>query len=119
MSPSSSPERRVARISLLAAGQPTPDPTAAALQLSARLDHAAARDLHGELLDLRGATVSVDGTGVAFCGALAAQILVAAARETLAAGGSFGLRASAALVEDLSRLGVLNEFPDLVEVAEC
>lgn len=119
MSPSSSPERRASRISLVAAAATEPVHDEAALRLSVRLDFDAARDLHGALLDHRGSALVVDGTAVTFCGALAAQVLVAASRETAAAENSFVLKASTALRDDLSRLGVLGEFPNLVEVAEC
>lgn len=124
MSPSSSPdssnpERRASRISLLPAGQPVPDRETNALTLPVRLDFAATRDLHAELLERRGSALSVDGTAVTFCGALAAQVLLSASRETAATGETFVLKASAALQDDLSRLGLLGEFSTLVEVTEC
>jgi anti-anti-sigma regulatory factor len=119
MSPSSSPERRASRISLLPAGEPAPVAEANALRLPVRLDFAAARDLHAELLERRGSALSVDGTAVTFCGALAAQVLLSASRETAATRQPFALKASSALQEDLSRLGVLGEFSTLVEVTEC
>jgi anti-anti-sigma regulatory factor len=119
MSPSSSPERRASRISIVTAAASAPDRDQPNLQLPARVDFDAARELHGALRDRCGLPLEVDGTAVAFCGALAAQVLVAASRETAAAGHSFVLRASTALRDDLSRLGVLGEFPNLVEVAEC
>ena len=43
-------------------------------------------------------------------GALAVQVLVAAARDWADDGHTFSLSASAAMQEDLTRLGVLNEF---------
>lgn len=119
MSPSSSPERRASRISIVAPAESTADQLQPALHLPVRLDFDAARDLHGALMDHRGSALVVDGTTVAFCGTLAGQILVAAMRDTAAAGNAFVLRASSALRDDLSRLGVLGEFQNLVEVAEC
>ncbi len=119
MSPSSSSERRASRISIVAAAEPVSDQDQTALKLPARLDFDAARDLHGALVDRGGSELLVDGTAVSFCGALAAQVLIAAVHDTAAAGNSFVLRASTALRDDLSRLGVLGEFQNLVEVAEC
>jgi len=119
MSPSSSPERRASRISLLPAAEPAPVGETTALRLPVRLDFAAARDLHAELLERRGSALLIDATAVTFCGALAAQILLSASRETAANGEPFTLMASSALHEDLSRLGVLGEFSTLVEVTEC
>lgn len=119
MSPSSSPVRRASRISILTTDRPAPDRDLATLDLPARLDFGSARDLHAGLMARRGLALAVDGSAVTFCGALAAQVLISASRETTAAGETFVLRASPALHDDLSRLGVLGEFSNLVEVAEC
>ncbi len=119
MSPSSSSARRASRISLVPAGQPEADGEPNDLRLPVRLDFAAARDLHAELVERRGSALSFDGTAVTFCGALAAQVLLSASRETAAAGAPVLLKASSALHDDLSRLGVLGEFSNLVEVTEC
>lgn len=119
MSPSSSSARRASRISLIPAGEPAAEVEQNCLQLPVRLDFAAARDLHAELVARRGSALAVDGTAVAFCGALAAQILVAASRDAAAGEASLLLKASPALHNDLSRLGVLGEFSNLVEVTEC
>jgi anti-anti-sigma regulatory factor len=121
MSPSSSSARRASRISLIPAGQTPADAEAETnvLRLPLRLDFAASRDLHAKFTELRGSALAIDGTAVTFCGALAAQVLLSASRETAATGETFVLKASPALQDDLSRLGVLGEFSNLVEVTEC
>lgn len=88
----------------------------AILTLPDRLDFNAARDLHARLAELRGTPVSIDGKAVVFGGALAAQVLLAAAQEWSAAGDVLLLTASAALRDDLQRLDVLSRFPTLIEV---
>jgi anti-anti-sigma regulatory factor len=80
------------------------------LQLQERLDFDAARDLHASLLALRGADLTIDGSAVRVGGALAAQILLAAARDWSLAGKSLILSASTSLQDDLSRLGLLGAF---------
>ena len=80
------------------------------LDLPERLDRDAARDLHAELLQRRGADLILNGSNVRTAGALAVQVLVAAARDWADDGHTFSLSASAAMQEDLTRLGVLNEF---------
>lgn len=80
------------------------------LALPERLDRDAARNLHTELLKRRGGDLILDGSNVRTAGALAVQVLVAAARAWADDGRSISLTASAAMQEDLARLGVLNEF---------
>ncbi|WP_103257938.1 STAS domain-containing protein [Tabrizicola aquatica] len=80
------------------------------LHLPERLDFDAARTLHGQLLALRGHPVSIDGSAVRTGGALAAQVLLAAARDWRAAGQPFAFAPSVALQDDLERLGVLSEI---------
>jgi anti-anti-sigma regulatory factor len=116
MSPSSRATARVAK--------PTPpDATLdqgpaepATVTLPERMDFNAARDLHARLAELRGSPVSVDGTAVVFGGALAAQILLAAALDWSAAGDTLLLTVSPTLRDDLQRLDVLGRFPTLIEV---
>lgn len=80
------------------------------LALPDRLDRDAARDLHAVLLQRRGADLTLDGSAVRTAGALATQVLVAAARDWVADGYALTLLASDPMQEDLTRLGVLNEF---------
>jgi anti-anti-sigma regulatory factor len=80
------------------------------LQLPERLDFNAARDIHQQLLALRGKAVTVDGSLVRAGGALATQVLLAALREWHGAGLAFTLSSSVALQDDLERLGVLPEI---------
>lgn len=80
------------------------------LVLSPRLDHAAARSLYAEVSNRPGKALQIDGQAVTFCGGLSAQILLAAARNRRAAGIDFSLTPSAAMRDDLDRLGVLNEI---------
>ena len=118
MSPSSSAEHRPSRTSPdTEQGRRQPDWTT--VTLSDRMDFAAARDLQEQLTELRGLPVAVDGTAVVFGGALGAQVLLSASREWAAAGHAWRLTVSAALRNDLQRLGLLGEFPNLVEVERC
>ena len=80
------------------------------LHLPERLDFDAARTLHGQLLALRGRPVIIDGSAVRTGGTLAAQILLAAARDWRAAGQPFTFAPSVALQDDLERLGVMSEI---------
>ena len=82
----------------------------APLVLGERLDRDAARDLHAALIQRRGEDLTIDGSAVRTAGALAVQVLLAAAHDGLAQGRTVTLTASAAMREDLARLGVLNEF---------
>jgi anti-anti-sigma regulatory factor len=82
----------------------------APLVLGERLDRDAARDLHAALVQRRGEDMAIDGSAVRTAGALAVQVLLAAARDGSAQGRTLTLTASAAMREDLARLGVLNEF---------
>lgn len=81
-----------------------------ALVLPERLDRDAARDLHAELLCRRGLDLEIDGALVRTAGALAAQVLVAAARDWAAEGKTLTLAVSVPMREDLARLGLLSEF---------
>ena len=81
-----------------------------ALVLPERLDRDAARDLHAEFLGRRGHDLEIDGTLVRMAGALAAQVLVAAARDWAGEGRTLTLTASLPMREDLARLGLLSEF---------
>lgn len=54
--------------------------SSASLELSPRLDLRAAGPLKSEILDLRGADLSLDGSAVEHLGALALQVIRAAAR---------------------------------------
>lgn len=112
MSPSSS--ATLCDADLTGPGRNSTEP--ATLALPDRLDFNAARDLHARLAELRGTPVSIDGKAVVFGGALAAQVLLAAAQEWSAAGDALLLTASAALRDDLQRLDVLSRFPTLIEV---
>ena len=87
------------------------------LHLPERLDFDAARELHGQLLALRGRPISIDGSAVRVGGTLAAQILLAAARDWRAADLPFTFAASVALQDDLDRLGVLSEIAQEEETA--
>ena len=80
------------------------------LHLPERLDFDAAREFYGQLLALRGRPISIDGSAVRAGGTLAAQILLAAARDWRAVGLPFTFAASVALQDDLDRLGVLSEI---------
>lgn len=80
------------------------------LHLPEKLDFDAARALHAELLALRGRPISIDGTSVRSGGTLAAQILLAAARDWRATDLPFTLAPSVALQDDLERLGILSEI---------
>ncbi|MDZ4085890.1 MAG: hypothetical protein U1E69_03710 [Tabrizicola sp.] len=119
MSPSSSAADRAVETPASSDGSICPEPQRAIIRLPDRLDFAAARDLHADLVELRGVPVLVDGTAVVFSGALAAQVLLATSRDWKAVGETLALTVSSAMHSDLVRLGVLGEFPQLVEVAEC
>lgn len=80
------------------------------LLLPERLDRDAARDLHAELMQRRGADLIIDGSSVRAAGALAVQVLVAATRDWSAKDQTLTVAASPLMREDLARLGVLNEF---------
>lgn len=80
------------------------------LILSQRQDHAAARALWSALMERRGQPLHVDGQSVVFCGGLTAQILLATARDSRQQGVEFKLILSAAMRDDLERLGVLTEI---------
>jgi chemotaxis protein CheX len=80
------------------------------IALPERLDRDAARDLHAELLQHRGTDLTLDGSIVRAAGGLAVQVLVAAAREWAADGRLLTLLVSAPMREDLTRLGMLDEF---------
>jgi anti-anti-sigma regulatory factor len=116
MSPSSSAGRRAVQKSEASAvpGNASTEPTT--IRLSDRLDFAAARDLHARFVECRSASVRVDGSAVIFGGALAAQVLLSASRDWAEAGTEWSLCASPALRNDLQRLGLLGDFPNLVEV---
>jgi anti-anti-sigma regulatory factor len=115
MSPSSSAGHRPSR-------KPKPDTgqdrrlDGTTVTLPDRMDFTAARELHQYLAKLRGSSVTVDGTAVVFGGALGAQVLLSASRDWAAAGHAWRLTVSTALRNDLQRLGLLGEFPNLVEV---
>ena len=116
MSPSSSAATAVAQTTGPEAGPDLGATAPATLKLPERLDFNAARDLHARLIELRGTPVSVDGKSVIFGGALAAQVLLAAAQEWSAAGDAMILTISPNLRDDLQRLDVLGRFPTLIEV---
>ncbi|HLQ20404.1 MAG TPA: hypothetical protein VK146_15630 [Tabrizicola sp.] len=116
MSPSSRAAQRAAGKSSTSADPDSASADATTVLLPDRLDFAATRDLHARLLELRGGPVILDGTAVVFGGALAAQVLVGATRDWAAAGDMLSLKLSPSLQDDLRRLAVLGEFPNLVEV---
>ena len=116
MSPSSRATARVAEPTPPDAAQDKGPGEPATVTMPERMDFNAARDLHARLVDLRGGPVSVDGKAVVFGGALAAQILLAAALEWSAAGDALLLTVSPTLRDDLQRLDVLGRFPTLIEV---
>lgn len=78
--------------------------------LPERLDHDAARDLHAELAIHRGFNLVIDGSSVRVVGALAAQVLVAAARDWGVQNTTLSVATSIAMKSDLERLGVLDEL---------
>ena len=80
------------------------------LALPGLLDFDAARDLHTALSERRTEDLTIDGSGVTALGGLAAQVLVAAARDWRASGRSFVMIASRDLHDDLQRLGLIGEF---------
>jgi anti-anti-sigma regulatory factor len=80
------------------------------LTLPERLDHDAAKELHGALLMHRGMDLTVDGGQVRSAGGLSAQLLLAAARDWKQSAAKFQLSASLALQDDLERLGVFDEI---------
>jgi anti-anti-sigma regulatory factor len=116
MSPSSKATRRVAEPTPPDAAQDLGPTEPATVTLPERMDFNAARDLHARLVELRGSPVRVDGKAVVFGGALAAQILLAAALDWSAADDALLLTVSPTLRDDLQRLDVLGRFPTLIEV---
>lgn len=91
-------------------------------RLSRHLDSAAAPPLAADLLGLRGAPLRVDGSDVAFAGALGMQVLISAHRQWVEDGTDFSIQpvspalASAAvgLGIDLDGLGAEDaERPDM------
>lgn len=75
-------------------------------ELPARLDHEGARQLYTFLTSARGTEVSLDGSKVTFVGALALQILLAAATRWKADGLRFYCdQISPAFADDFARLG--------------
>jgi anti-anti-sigma regulatory factor len=119
MSPSFSAASNTTKTSLPGSRQDSSKQDFVTIMLPDRLDFAAARNLHAELVQLRGETVVIDGTTVVFAGALAAQVMMSAVRDWKVAGDALALKTSAVMRGDLERLGVLTEFPNLVEVATC
>lgn len=91
----------------------------APINLVDRIDFAAARSLHSALVGRRGKPVRIEGGTVTFAGALAAQVLLAAARDWKQAGVPFSLVVSPEMKGDLSRMGVLPELMQVIEVIEC
>ncbi|SLN31743.1 hypothetical protein ROJ8625_01447 [Roseivivax jejudonensis] len=71
-----------------------------------KLDTAAAASLHDALAAQSLGQVSLDGAQVRSCGALCAQVLLAARRDADARSAGFTLRPSAAMEDDLRLLGL-------------
>ena len=116
MSPSSKAAERTASGPEPSVVQDASQPMPPVVSLPERVDFTAARDLHARLVEFRGSAVTVDGSAVAFGGALGAQVLLAAALDWTAAGDALHLTISTALRDDLQRLDVLGKFPTLIEV---
>lgn len=116
MSPSSSAGRRAVRKSEPAAVPDKAPTELVTISLPDRLDFAAAHELHLRMVELRSSPVMVDGSAVIFGGALAAQVLLSASRDWAEAGAVWSLSASPAFRNDLQRLGLLGDFPNLIEV---
>lgn len=76
------------------------------IPLPARLDHEGTRFLQAALREQRGRAIRLDAGKTILLGALALQLLLAAAREWRAAGHSFVVTPrSPAFTDDLMRLG--------------
>jgi anti-anti-sigma regulatory factor len=116
MSPSSKAADRTARDPGPRTAQDAAQPASSIVTLPERVDFTAARDLHARLVELRGRAVTLDGSAVAFGGALGAQVLLTAALDWTTAGDALHLTISTALRDDLQRLDVLGKFPTLIEV---